>query len=77
MQTTAQDGLLTTDEAARFLGLARQTLETARTCGRNPQLPFVRLSKRAVRYRRSDLLAFIEAHLVGGDPGDGADAGRV
>jgi len=52
--------LMTEREAAEFLGVAPATLRRWRVTGQPPI--YVKLS-RAVRYRRSDLLAFIEGNL--------------
>ena len=50
--------LLTTPEAARYLGLAVSTLNKWRVYGYGPT--FVKLG-RAVRYRQDDLDRFLEA----------------
>ena len=50
--------LLDTRQAASVLGLQPGTLETWRWRGDGP--PHVRLSARAVRYRRADLDVFIQ-----------------
>jgi hypothetical protein len=52
--------MMTTEEAARYLGLRPRTLEKHRVYG--DFVPFVRYSNRFVRYRRCDLDAFIERH---------------
>lgn len=55
--------LLTTKEAALFLGVSYQCLENGR-CGHgkiNP--PFVRIG-RLIRYRLEDLIRYLEEHLV-------------
>lgn len=49
---------LTTEEAAKYLGLKRSTLEAWRCRGGGPK--FIRLG-RAVRYRSGDLEAWIES----------------
>ena len=49
--------MLTTKQVAAWLGLSATTLEIWRTEGRGP--PFVRLSPRMVRYRRSDVQAWL------------------
>ena len=54
--------LLTTKEAAGSLGLAEHTLRMWRYECRGPA--FIRLSARAVRYRREDLDAWVEGHRV-------------
>ncbi len=56
------ESLLTTAEAAEILRLSQPHLEKMRIYGRGPR--FVRLG-RAIRYRRADLLAWIEASLIG------------
>ncbi|MGL6236349.1 MAG: helix-turn-helix transcriptional regulator [Segniliparus sp.] len=50
--------LLSTDEAARFLGLASGTLRFYRHLGKGPK-SFI--CGRLVKYRRSDLVAWLEA----------------
>jgi hypothetical protein len=52
-----------TKAAAAFIGLAPKTLENDRRDGRFG-IPFVRISKNAVRYRRADLEAFVQSCLV-------------
>jgi len=51
---TDPDSLLLPVEAAHVLGLSHRTLESWRVRGGGP--PFVRMSARAVRYRRASLL---------------------
>jgi len=53
------DELLDTMQTAAWLGLSHQWLEAARSRGDGPR--FVRLTPRRIRYRRSDVLAFLEA----------------
>jgi predicted DNA-binding transcriptional regulator AlpA len=55
------DPLLPPSAAASLLGLSIQTLAVWRHHG-DTRLPFVKLSGRAVRYRLSDIRAFIEQH---------------
>ena len=55
--------LLAPPEAATVLGVATGTLEVWR-CTRRYPLPYVKVG-RLVRYRRADLLAFIESRIVG------------
>ena len=62
IQKGAYAVLLTEDEAAQLLKIQPATLATWRVKGR-PNLPFVRVG-RCVRYRRQDILAFIEGHLA-------------
>lgn len=49
--------LLTTKEAARFLGVSKAFLERDRWAG--ARIPFVRLGTRAVRYRPEDLDGYL------------------
>jgi predicted DNA-binding transcriptional regulator AlpA len=59
--------LLTEKQAAAMLSVSHTTLATWR-CKRRYSLPWVKLGRaRAVRYRLSDVQAFIAAGLVGGD----------
>jgi excisionase family DNA binding protein len=55
-----ENKLLTTAEAATLLGVSKAFLERDRWAG--ARVPFVRVGARAVRYRRSDLDAFVESH---------------
>jgi len=56
--------LLTQSEAAQVLGVRPATLNFWRARGEGP--PFVRISKRCVRYRCADLQAWIDARVVYG-----------
>lgn len=51
---------LTTEEAARLVGLSRKTLEAKRLTGEGPR--FLKLG-RSVRYRREDIDAWLAANL--------------
>ncbi len=57
-------GLLTRKEAAVYLGIAEMTLSIWKSTGRY-NLPVVKIG-RLVRYKKSDLDAFIERRTVGG-----------
>lgn len=52
------DALLFGAEAAHLLGLSHRTLESMRVRGGGPR--FIRLSARAIRYRRADLVAWAD-----------------
>ncbi len=52
--------MLSTEEAAAFMGLQPCTLAAWREDGSQPDLPFFKIGK-AVRYRCADVLAFLEA----------------
>jgi len=54
-----QNPLLTTKQAAQILGVSTAFLERDRWAG--ARVPFVKIGSRAVRYRHSDLLAYIES----------------
>ena len=53
--------LLTTKQAAQILGVSVAFLERDRWAG--ARVPFVKIGSRAVRYRNSDLHAYIESRL--------------
>ena len=53
--------LLTESEAAKLLRFTPRFLQARRVRGDGP--PFVRVSRRAVRYRRCDLVAWIEERV--------------
>lgn len=55
------DQLLNEHEAARMLGFTIRALQNWRVRGGGPQ--FVKISKRSVRYRRRDLLAWVNKHI--------------
>jgi Helix-turn-helix domain len=59
-EATSQYDLLDTIAAARLLTLEPQTLRNWRVMGRT-DLPFIRLGRRSIRYRRGDIVAFIES----------------
>jgi predicted DNA-binding transcriptional regulator AlpA len=56
------DSALTENQAAEFLGLSVRTLQAWRVRGGGPR--YAKLG-RAVRYRRSELVSFQQAHTVG------------
>lgn len=53
--------LLTTTEAAEFLGVSKAFLERDRWAGARVQ--FIKIGSRAVRYRLSDLEKYIEQQI--------------
>lgn len=69
--------LLTENEAARLLRLKPRTLQAWRLVG-GKGLPFVRISRRAVRYRMVDLRRFVrrKLRLSTSDPGGNFDEQR-
>jgi hypothetical protein len=56
------DTLLTTEQAAELLSFDKRTLDAWRSRGSGPD--FVRVSARAIRYRRCDLIFWIEQLLT-------------
>lgn len=56
------DPLLTESEAASLLGVKPRFLQLDRSGPR--RLPFVRLTNRLIRYRRSDLEAYVAGNTV-------------
>ncbi len=63
------DALLYTVEAAFLLGLSPRTLEALRLRGGGP--PYIQVTPKAVRYRRRDLDAWLDARqrVSTSDPG--------
>ena len=57
-----QEQTYTTDVAASYLGLSKRYLEKLRLTGNGPI--FIKIG-RSVRYRQSDLNAFLERHAIG------------
>jgi excisionase family DNA binding protein len=55
------DRLLTTKEAARFLGVSEAFLERDRWAG--AEIPFVWVGSRSVRYQLSELEAFVRSRV--------------
>ena len=69
------DVLLTTREAADLLGLSPRTLQGYRYRGApDPGLPFVKFGQ-SVRYRRRDVLAFVDARTRSSTSDDGSARG--
>lgn len=60
----APDRLLNTEEAAAVLGLKASTLRTWR-CTKAVDIQFVKIGA-AARYRKADLLRYIDEHTEGG-----------
>lgn len=53
--------LLTTKEAARYLGVSKAFLERDRWAG--ARIPFLKVGARAVRYRTTDLETYLESRV--------------
>jgi len=56
-----QSHLLTTTQAAEILGVSKAFLERDRWAG--ARIPFIRVGSRAVRYRLSDLEAYLASRV--------------
>ena len=67
--TVENDALLAESEVARLLCLSVRTLQAWRISGAGPS--YVRAG-RAIRYRRRDVIDWIEANTVGARPGESA-----
>jgi len=65
LNTTDTTQLRSRADAARYLGVAPQTLAVW-ACTQRYHLPLVKIG-RHVKYRQSDLDAFIERNTVGGE----------
>lgn len=63
--------LLTTDEVAEMTGLSPETLAQWRWQKR--EIPFVRLGKKCVRYRQSDIDAWLSKRLVSVNSGESSE----
>jgi predicted DNA-binding transcriptional regulator AlpA len=61
-QTHDSSALLNEKEAARFLSMSYRTLQSWRSAGEGP--PYLKLG-RSIRYRRGDLIAWIDTNLRG------------
>ena len=57
------DVLATPEEAAKLIKINASTLQNWRSTGEN-NIPFVKIG-RSVRYRVSDLKAYVDRHVVG------------
>ena len=66
----ATDYALSEAAAAEFLGLSKATLRIQRCCGPKkngiPEIPFIRMGSRCIRYMRSDLVDYINQNRVDG-----------
>ena len=56
-----QDELLSTEQMAKLIGVAPNTLEVWR-CTKRVNLPYIKIGPRIVRYRKSVGLQFLEAN---------------
>jgi excisionase family DNA binding protein len=72
VRATLSPELLGTDDAAAYLDVKPGTLEVWR-CTKRYAIPYLKVG-RCVRYRRSDLDAFLESCVVGGNAAAGSSA---
>ena len=63
--TNAENTLLTRTAAAEYLGVSKGTLEVW-ACTKRYPLPYVKVG-RLVKYRLSDLQAFVTSRTIGGE----------
>ena len=72
--TGSSDDLLTTKAVAEWLGVSCQFLEIARSRGHGPR--FLRVSPSRIRYRRDDVLRWLEerAHRSTAEYADDGDS---
>ena len=71
------DALLYTSEAAFLTALSPRTLEALRVRGGGPKYFSLCRGRRAIRYRRSDVTEWIEAHRRKSTSDPGADSAPV
>ncbi|MEP3040717.1 MAG: helix-turn-helix domain-containing protein [Roseibium sp.] len=64
------DRLLNEMEAAAFLGYSHRALQNWRVRGGGPV--FIKVSSRSVRYRRRDLMAWVDARVCSSTSQEGA-----
>ncbi len=62
IEIKTNDSLLNEKETCTYLRLAVQTLRNWRHMGIN--LPYVRVGRRSIRYRLSDLITFLESNQI-------------
>lgn len=62
---SALSELISSDEAAEYLGITRKTMEVWRSTKRY-NIPYIKVG-RLVRYRKSDLEAFLISRVQGGE----------
>ncbi len=58
-----EDHLLSTKEAAAYLGIKPQTMERWRSEGITP-FPYSKLNNKIIRYKMSDMAAWVDRHVI-------------
>jgi hypothetical protein len=54
--------LLTPKQTGDYLNISEVTLANSRSTGTGITIPFIKLSNKAIRYKESDLEAYIDSH---------------
>ena len=54
----------TPEEAAQILRVSVKSLANSRSTGKGIDIPFVRLNTGAIRYRQSDINAYMKVHFI-------------
>ena len=67
MEENKEEVMLMTPQVAKMLGVKRNTLEQARSLGVGEYPPFIRVGRRGVRYRLSDVEEFIKRRSYNND----------
>lgn len=55
--------LIRSEDAAKYLCISKSSLEKGRAAGNEGYPPFCQIGKSTIRYRRSDLLSWVETNL--------------
>lgn len=55
--------LVKSEDAAKYLCISKSSLEKGRAAGNTGLPPFCQIGKSAIRYRRSDLVSWVETNL--------------
>jgi len=67
--------LLTPEEAAKIMGRAVTTLQSMRSNGGGPK--FIKVGHRTVRYKREDIMAWLEQRTFNNTTEEAQKRGRV
>ena len=54
----------TPEETAKILRVSAKSLANSRSTGKGIDIPFVRLNTGAIRYRQSDINAYMKVHFI-------------
>ena len=54
--------LLTPKQTGDYLNISEVTLANSRSTGTGITIPFIKLSNKAIRYKESDLEAYLDSH---------------